>query len=487
MLNLRDKYQKMPRVALFPLLVAALVAAASACGKKSSKKSVIDPPQRSGTAFVSYSLKYTDENPSFNSDGTRLVFISGRDSEESNAVFKAYKLSWTSGQAPEATAAARVTSADLGRETAAAISPDGKWIAVSAASGAENAIYVQSYDEAGGERLVKKSSDRISGLAFSPDSRMLMWLASTQDGVRVEMADVGVVATDAVSAVQNIAAVTLAASAVWIPGGTGYNVAVAESGVAAGASTSINRYQFSTLADLPTVTAEKILDAQQFDKSVPMSANTSTVGFVSIVPPSSKVLVPRFGKAEDPQPTIPMKRQPQWAATSAGATAESGESFAYETSQIALGTDNTAFFALNKVYYACEGDETASFGSDFVVLNSGDKSFDRMAPRVKADGSGFEMAADLCDNLDANGARRRMDNRATEIAVNSAATGAVFRMAYVTRTSKFFDASCGLKLGDPDIYLVEGTASGKTIYHLSGNQVPLESDPLPEGAEPCAL
>lgn len=487
MLNLRYKYQKMPRFAGLPFLIAAVFLSATACGKKGTKKTVIDPPQRSGTAFVSYSLKYTDESPALSSDGTRLVFISGRASDESNAVFKAYKLSWASGQAPDPAAATRVTAAELGRETVVAISPDGKWVAVSAANGSENAIYVQSFDQEGGERLVKKSTDRISGLAFSPDSRLLMWLSSSQTEVRVEMSDLGIAATDAVSEVQHIGAVKIAASAVWAQAGAGYSVVVAESGVEAGTSTVVNRFSFAAVTELATASAEKIIDAQQFDKTVEMSANASNLGFVSVVPSSAKVAVPRFGVAENPQPTIPVKSRPQWSSLSANATAESADPVAYETQQVELGADVTAFFTLNKVYYACEGDAAATFGSDFVVMNTADKSFYRMVPRVKADGSGFEMAAGLCDNLDAGGARRRMDDRVTEFALNSEATGTTFRMAYVTRTSNFFDADCSLKLGDPDIYLVDGTSDGKTVYHLSGNQVPLTSDARPEGAEPCTL
>lgn len=483
MLNMRIKKVKMPSFGAAGMLVAIIAVSVSACGKKSTRKTAIEPPQLSGTAFASYSLKYTDKNPVLSADGARLVFVSGRGSEESNAVFKVYKLAWATGTNPDPAAVQRATTAELGRETAAAISPDGKWIAISSSVGSENAVYVQSFDTAGGERLVKKTSDRISGLMFSPDSRVVMWLASSQSGVKVEMADIGTAATDAVSAVQSIAAVTAAASAVWVGSDVGYAVAVAE----AGASTVINRYAFTTLADLATVTGEVVSQDEQLDKSIMMTANAEMLGFVNVVPRSWRMLVERFGKEEDPQPTIPVTNQLRWTAATAGATSEAADPFGYETRQVSLGADSSAFFSLNRNFYLCEGDTAALFGSDIVTLNLGDKSLTRMVPRIKADGSGFEMAAGLCDNLDDSGVRRRMDDRITEFAVNGNATGSVFRMAYVTAMSIYFDANCGLKLGDPEIYLVEGTADAKTIFHLSGNQVPLASDARPEGAEACTL
>jgi hypothetical protein len=159
--------------------------------------------------------------------------------------------------------------------------------------------------------------------------------------------------------------------------------------------------------------------------------------------------------------------------------------FSYDTFAVAFGTDT--FLTLNKTYYYCEGDAVAAYGSEFVNISLADKSIVRMVPRLNAAADGFEMATGLCDNLDAAAVRRRIDDRMTEIALSSASTAASFRMAYVTRMSTKFDASCVLKLGDPDIYLVEGATDSKKIYHLGGNQVALENDARPEGAAACNL
>jgi hypothetical protein len=421
-----------------------------------------------------------------NADGTKLVFISGRDSAEDNSALKAYKLNWATGEAPDAAAAARVTASDLGRETFAAISPDGNWVAmVIATTVNETALYVQDFAGAAEPRLVTKSQYAITNLSFSPDSRLLMWINKSQMEVTVKIADIGAAATDPISESAGPASIKFAANATWIPG-TSYNIAVAESTGASASTIVINRYSFTGVADINASTAELMLTSELYNKSFGLAANAGNIGFVNKVARSSRVLVPRFGKVDDPQPSIPLQNQPRWFVPGAGATALNTETpFSYDTFAIAFGTDT--LFTLNKTYYYCEGDTAAAYGSDFVNISLADKSIVRMVPRLNAAADGFEMAAGLCDNLDATAVRRRIDDRMTEIALSSASTAASFRMAYVTRMSTKFDASCVLKLGDPDIYLVEGTTESKKIYHLGGNQVALENDVRPEGAAACNL
>ncbi len=468
MSNIIEKIQKMT-------VLMAVVVGATACGKKSTKDTVIEPPQRSGTAFVSYSLKYTDQKPAFNADGTKLVFISGRDSAEDNAVLKAYKLNWAVGQAPDAAAAVRVTASDLGRETVAAISPSGDWVALTiATSTSETAIYVQDFAGTGEPRLVTKTVAALTNLKFSPDSKMLLWINKSQSEVSVKVVDIGAAATDPISEISSPAAIKFAANATWIPGAN-YSIAVAESTAEGASAIVINRYTFAAIANVADATPEAMLTSELYNKAYGLTANTINVAFVSKVARSSKILVPRFGKVEDPQPSIPLQSQPQWFAPGATATVIKTEApYSYETFAVALGADT--LFSLNKTYYYCEGDTAAAYGSDFVNVGLADKSITRMVPRLNAAADGFDMATGLCDNTEEGGVRRRMDDRMTEIAMSSASSAATFRMAYVTRMSTKFDAACVLKLGDPEIYLVEGSAAAKKIFHLGGNQFPLEND-----------
>jgi len=458
----------------------------SSCGKKSTKKPIIDPPQRSGTAFVSYSLKYTDQKPALNADGTKLVFISGRDSAEDNSVLKAHKLSWNVGEAPDASAVARVTVTDLGRETFAAISPDGNWVAlIIATSTNESAIYVQDFAGAGEPRLITKSQDAITNLTFSPDSALLMWINKSQESVNVKIVGIGTTPSDPISEVAGPVSIKFAANAAWIPG-TSYSIAVAESAGEGASAIVINRYKFSGVAEVNNSSPELLVTSELYNKSFGIVANAGSIGFVSKVARSSRILVPRIGKIEEPQPSIPLQNQPQWFVPMASATVQmTAEPFSYDTFALAFGSDN--LFTLNRSYYFCEDDTAAAYGSDFVKINTADQSIERMVPRLNAAADGFEMVSGLCDNTDSEGVRRRIDDRMTEIAVSSDSTSASFRMAYVTRISTKFDAACALKLGDPDVYLVERSAEATKIFHLSGNQVALENDARPEGAEPCNL
>jgi hypothetical protein len=110
----------------------------------------------------------------------------------------------------------------------------------------------------------------------------------------------------------------------------------------------------------------------------------------------------------------------------------------------------------------------------------------RLVPRLTADAQGFEVAADFCDSRRADDSVGRVDDRIEAMVVNSAATATTHRVVYVSRFTSVFDKSCGLVLGDREIYGIDVTGDGKRIVPISSNRAPLTNADR-GGEAPCVL
>jgi len=114
--------------ALSSAALVTLALAAGSCGGKSVKRNIAEDPQRGGGTLEPISARFNDLKPSLSRDGTRFVFVSGRDATDTAPTLKVYKAEWPAGAAPAA--ATRVTTTDFGVEKEAKLSPDGNWLVV---------------------------------------------------------------------------------------------------------------------------------------------------------------------------------------------------------------------------------------------------------------------------------------------------------------------------------------------------------------------
>ena len=136
---------KDPTVSLMAavLAVGLFGVMAGGCGKKRSTVPSDLEPQRNGGELTEIGVKFTDLRPSLAADGTKVVFVSGRDSTDDTATLKAFKTDWPEDGVP--TAPARLTAADLGDEREAVLSPDGVWVAVVAVKAGRTDIFLVDY------------------------------------------------------------------------------------------------------------------------------------------------------------------------------------------------------------------------------------------------------------------------------------------------------------------------------------------------------
>jgi hypothetical protein len=109
----------------------------TACSGSSTPDDDPDEPERRGQQVNPVELTLLDKDPALSADGSRVVFLSGRDD-----VLRVLK--YQTGSAEPS----RLTDVDLGSETEVEINPDGNMVAFSATADGVTELYVQSFSDA---------------------------------------------------------------------------------------------------------------------------------------------------------------------------------------------------------------------------------------------------------------------------------------------------------------------------------------------------
>ncbi|MGE0173912.1 MAG: TolB family protein [Oligoflexales bacterium] len=115
----------------------------TACDESSTSKEDPQEPERRGQTVNPVEFGLLDIDPSISADGSKIVFLSGRDD-----ILKAYKFE-SGGTEPS-----RLTDVDLGSEGKAELSPDGKWVLLTVTSEGSSQLYAQSFTDAAVRTLV---------------------------------------------------------------------------------------------------------------------------------------------------------------------------------------------------------------------------------------------------------------------------------------------------------------------------------------------
>jgi hypothetical protein len=71
----------MHRVSRLFRQAAPLLLVLVACGGKTKPKNISAPPQRSGSSLAQVEAKFNDYAPTLSADGTKVLFLSGRDAQ----------------------------------------------------------------------------------------------------------------------------------------------------------------------------------------------------------------------------------------------------------------------------------------------------------------------------------------------------------------------------------------------------------------------
>lgn len=475
-----------PRIFGFFLLALGVVA----CGGNKKTHKDLHEPSRGGAALEPISFRFADNKPSLDSDGTKLVFVSGRDSSDQEAKSKAYKTTWPAGKEPgEVT---RVTTDDtVGIERGAWISPDGLWVLVLSANGVRTDLWLQDF--AGAKPPVQITNDDAleSSVAFSPDGKLIAWISS--DKVKktnlVKLVEIGD-ASAATLAKQTVVTKDdkTARQVLWAPAGSGYRLAFGLS-TAGQASADYSQRSFTDFAG-----AASAADVAWFANFVPDLAvapvyGGSSVLFAHRLLATDNLIFGRIGtdpSTADAPHVTPVASEPAWI--DAAPESPFNRYFAVpgtKTLGIGKSADGATNFFLEQFYYRCAGQDFDTYGSAFVVSGATtDAARTKILPKLDSQ-LNFVPAADFCE-LKLDGAPAWVDDKISEMAMPTNATADKFRIVYTTRFSTKFDADCQLRAGDTEIMALDVTGDTKTFYPVSKNQAPL-SDADRSGKPPCSL
>ena len=468
---------------------------------------------RSGRTLAPTPLQFADSNPTISDDGSRVVFVSGRDSTATRPMLKAYKSIWPVGQAPEPSV--RVTQSDIGYEHDAHISPDGKWILLSVTQGKQTDLYLQSFEVESAAVRITNSTDEKSAYGFSPDSSIISWISSDASA---SIRSVRLVAIGLGSASELADQVTLPTGndkvlqLLWIPvEGADANPYVLATGIktVSGASAIIDykKYAFANAAAAENATSSSWLSGLNEQLSVaPVATSSQAVIAELVTDPNALSSQIGNGLVANPSVGAPISSAPVFASVQTGAQVSrysylKGASDAapgFEVRSLSLTKDGTFALLVAGFYYRCAGDSRDIFGSSFVLAPTDpSKSFTIINPRLNATAGelptqaveAYEYAAiSICgERARADGNLSHVDDQITAAVLSRNATVTAYRTAYVTRATTQLDATCNLVAGDTEVWLLDVSTEAKKFYPLSQNHAPTvkENAGLVQGA--CKL
>lgn len=459
------------------LFVATLLL--TACGGETKKRDISEEPLRAGGLLEPISIVYNDSLPALSADGTRLVFVSGRQSTDAAAAVKVFRVDWPADGAPAAPV--RLTTDELGYEREVAISPDGAWTAIKNAEVGRSDVYLQSYNGGAAVRVTDDAAAE-SAMAFSPDSKLLMWVSKGLDDAGQAFAVVKVVAigTGAAADIAKVkdasASDAVVDTAFWAGmDGANYRLAVSAPSTAISGHSDITLLTFGAPDAAAAAARTAWRTGVLLGTKVPPLVVGDKAMFNDRVLPSKQQLVPRAGDLVEETPMASVAQAEILVGDVGVAPTALTPAAGFQTLATGLGTDFTPF-ALTVQAYRCAPDGGLITGAGVGLYPGGNAELKRVIPRLTADGQGFEVASDFCDKKRGDDSIGRIDDRLTDMVVNAGATEGVHRVVYVSQFSTAFNASCVLKVGDQELYGFDIKEGSKTVVPLSLNQAPLTSD-----------
>lgn len=469
-------------------LVGALALSAG-CGGSKKTKNISVPPQRDGNSFSAVVPKYNDNAPSLSADGTKVVFLSGRESTDTALLQKAFKADWPVGAAPGAPA--RLTTEDLGVEKAVAISRDGAWTAIVATKEGVSALHLQDYASAkAAVTIVDDGALKVSP-TFSPDdSKLLAWISrDANDFGTVKLVTIG---TGTAADVATVTAITdtenNAETLFWVPTGDAtYALAIGARKANKGTLNYTVR-RFSTAPEAATVEATAFANDILPAKEAQPTAALGKAFVPQRVPAYEGRQVDQVGDIEvtdeAPAPKFGLDSE---ALSIDIATKTASSLVAQPGSQIvALSAGDATAFASMRFYYGCKNGN-AGRGSGLVIAPLDGATPVVLVPMLtateavenEADKLTFEVGTGFCDNFkvadDPASGFYRQDSGFTEIAASASSTVAKFRVAYVSTFTDRFESDCRLRTGDQEVRVIDGDGETKKVYDLSAYRFNIEN------------
>jgi hypothetical protein len=180
------------------------------------------------------------------------------------------------------------------------------------------------------------------------------------------------------------------------------------------------------------------------------------------VSPSANLFMTELGNLVYPAETSPLKiplgNQNSLYSLATGAASVIATT-GFQTVSSFLASDNNTLFSLNRAAGRCTGEEALTYGNIFAVTNiSAGTSTWRYLKKPTDMTQGPLVAESFCDRTVA-GTATSSEFGPSYFTVNSAASSTTYTFAWVSDMT-----------GDPEVFVMDATASATTIWNVSANK-----------------
>jgi hypothetical protein len=434
------------------MTLIASVILVSTCGSSSSSKKPIAQTQRTGRATTSVDAKYIDEAASVNSDGTKIVFTSGRD----GGTPRVYKATFSGGAW---SAAAKLSSnSGLTSENTARVSPDGSWVLIQGATASGQSLVICAFTT-GTCATVATSPWATGQFEFTGNSALFYYITGTKSSG----GSLFVGTAEATPTTSQVGASDTFIEAFWSVGASSpYSLVTARKSSTPGKKTLSTR-SFTSPSTAATATATDFTTDVSYAAIIDHDSASNTLFAVAApIKASTNSVFAELGTIDEASRiSIPLSNELHtWTAAGSDQGAV-GAAAGFETLSAWITSDNTTVFSLNRVVSRCAGDAGSTFGFSMALITLANKSVTWRHLKKPTDLSQAPtVSADPCDRA-INGAATTYDFGVSSIKVNMAATAAANTVVWTSDMT-----------GDPEVF-ASVTASGTTtVYNISGNRVP---------------
>ena len=432
------------------LIAAALLT--FTCGKNNSSQKPVVQTERTGRANTSVDAKYIDEAPSVSSDGTKIVFTSGRD----GGTPRIYTTTFSGGS--WSTPAKLSTSSGLTAENVARVSPDGSWALIQGGTASGQALVICAF-ATGTCGTVATSPWETGQFEFTGDSALFYYVTGTKSSG----GSLFVGTTAATPTTSQVGASDTFIEAFWSAEATSpYSLVTARKSTTTGKKTLSTR-SFTSPSTAATATATDFTTDVSYAAILDHdSASSSLFTVAAPIKPSTSSVFAELGTIDDPtRISIPLVNELHtWnvAGTDQGAV---GASAGFETISAWITSDNATLFSLNRIAIRCAGDGDSPWGFSMALITLADKTVTWRHLKKPIDLSQAPtISADPCDRT-TNGTATTYDFGASAMKVNAAATAAANTVVWASDMT-----------GDPVVFASVNASGVTTVYNISGNRVP---------------
>lgn len=441
-------------------LSLCMAAAVSAGCEKSKSRQVDDVKSpRKGEQLVTPGLKYFDGKPALSADGSRVVFISGRDlaqTDDSGAALRAYSAQFAIGG--EVGVVSRITPPDfVASETDVQVTADGAHAVVTAQVGGQSDLYLYDFDGVG-EALTSTAAIEINP-RFSPDSKLLAWTQVAEGDAAMQNTSIGLVDLTDPSQVYAFTVdsgdpVLLA----WIPQSSGYQMIVSV-GTATGGGRVLKALSFAKAADF----SESVLTAWGSEVSsyqVSVNVGKETVIMPKFWPSGAKTAT-TFGDTDGvATETVSLISSPLFLSRSGSEQSAVDVSIGYEFVSASLSAAADFGLFLSRIRMQCQADQGARFATALSLYRGAGQAVDFLIPLNDESKLPVALTGSFCQRELPDGGVGKVDGQIAMAAINGSATRENFRIVYQTTGS-----------GDAEVRLIDEKDGSRTVKSLSANMV----------------